>query len=263
MMMFCMSNTSLKFTFLGTGSASQVPVYNCSCPACKRASADSNFIRRPSSAVVESIQGKWLIDSGLTDLTERFTAGELKGILQTHYHADHAQGLLHLRWGINTKIPVYGPIDEVGFADLYKHPGILEFQQGFQPFDIQQFADFSVMALPLEHSRPTVGYLISTPQGASLAYLTDTCGLSEEVLQFLKGLPLQYVVLDCSYPPLDKPQQHNDLTTALKIIEQLAPEQAFLTHIDHKVDTYLMQYPQALPEKVSLAQDGLSVLLKA
>lgn len=252
----------LKFTFLGTGSSSQIPVYNCDCLACQRARKDTQFVRRPSSAVIENASGKWLIDSGLTDLTQRFSANELKGILQTHYHADHAQGLLQLRWGVNARIPVYGPVDEVGFADLYKHPGILDFQPGFAPFDIQTFEGFSVMALPLQHSRPTLGYLISTPNGENLAYLTDTCGLADEVMQFLSALPLRYVVLDCSYPPLECPKQHNDLTTALDILEQLAPEQGFLTHIDHKVDTYILQNPHILPTNTMLAKDGLSVVLR-
>ncbi|NOL49373.1 MBL fold metallo-hydrolase [Pelistega europaea] len=333
-----MQSTALKFTFLGTGSSSQVPVYNCFCPACQRARWDKAFRRRPCSAMIETSAGKWLIDSGLTDLTERFFAYELKGILQTHYHADHAQGLLQLRWGVDATIPVYGPVDEVGFADLYKHPGILDFQPGFTPFEVKRLGDsygFSVMALPLQHSRPTVGYLISSLNGESLAYLTDTAGLSAEVMQFLSSIPLRYVVLDCSYPPSDlspqhdaitkyqpqcdsstdaldghdvgmrnqsvqqshsktsgahsaksrnqtnqdepqgegllsqkddtikqKTKNHNDLWAALDILEQLSPEKGFLTHIDHKVDTYIMQNPHVLPENVALAQDNLSLVLR-
>ncbi|WP_201289320.1 phosphonate metabolism protein PhnP [Pelistega ratti] len=252
----------IKFEFLGTGSSSQVPVYNCSCIACQRAVNDSRYIRRPASAVISDTQGKWLIDSGRMDLTILFAPQALKGIFQTHYHADHAQGLLQLRWGVNVKIPVYGPIDEVGFADLYKHPGILDFQAGFEPFDIRNFGDFSMMALPLEHSKPTVGYLLSTPNGENLVYLTDTIGLREDVLQFLGAIPLKYAVIDCSYPPATEPRNHNDLTMALSLLEVLGAEQSFLTHIDHKLDAYLIENPDVLPEHIALAQDGMSVILR-
>ncbi len=251
----------LIFSFLGTGSSSQVPVYNCDCPACQRARRDETWVRRPCSALIENSHGKWLIDSGLMDLTDRFAPHELKGILQTHYHADHVQGLLHLRWGIGLKIPVYGPMDEVGFADLYKHPGILDFQPGFAPFATQSFPDFSVMAIPLQHSKPTVGYLISTLAGENLVYLTDTCGLADDVMQFLSALPLKYAIVDCVYPPATQPRNHNDLTQALAIVEQLSPEQGFLTHIDHRVDAYLMEHPEALPPDVYLAKDGMQLVL--
>lgn len=253
--------SKLTLTFLGTGSSSQIPVYNCTCIACQRAHQDPRWVRRPCSAVIENTHGKWLIDSGLMDLTTRFAPHELKGILQTHYHADHAQGLLHLRWGVGLKIPVYGPVDDLGFADLYKHPGILDFQLGFQAFDTQRFPGFSVMAIPLQHSRPTMGYLISSLEGENIAYLTDTCGLADDVMQFLSALPLKYAIVDCSYPSATQPRNHNDLTMALEMLEQLAPEQGFLTHIDHRVDAYLMEHPEALPEDVSVAQDGMKLVL--
>ncbi len=41
---------------------------------------------------------------------------------------DHVQGLFPLRWGVGDKIPVYGPPDEQGCDDLFKHPGLLDFQ---------------------------------------------------------------------------------------------------------------------------------------
>ena len=119
----------MRLTLLGTGDARQVPVYGCDCPACRNARADAGLRRRPCSALLECAGQRWLIDSGLVDLCERFPPHSLDGILQTHYHADHAQGLLHLRWGQGLVIPVHGPADPEGLADLYKHPGILDFSQ--------------------------------------------------------------------------------------------------------------------------------------
>ncbi|EGH47080.1 carbon-phosphorus lyase complex accessory protein, partial [Pseudomonas syringae pv. pisi str. 1704B] len=124
----------MRLTLLGTGDARQVPVYGCQCAACTAALNNHDLRRLPCSALIECADQRWLIDSGLTDLTERFPPRSLSGILQTHYHADHAQGLLHLRWGQGLVIPVHGPADPEGLADLYKPPRYPGFQPAIRRF---------------------------------------------------------------------------------------------------------------------------------
>lgn len=243
----------MRLTLLGTGDARQVPVYGCDCPACRNARADAGLRRRPCSALLECAGQRWLIDSGLVDLCERFPPHSLDGILQTHYHADHAQGLLHLRWGQGLVIPVHGPADPEGLADLYKHPGILDFSQPFGAFERRQWGALAATALPLVHSKPTFGYLL---EGASeegtirrLAYLTDTVGLPADSASRLLAAPLDLLVLDCSMPPQERPpRNHNDLTRALECIESLRPRRAVLTHVGHALDAWLLDHPAALPE---------------
>src|SRR5690606_39350396 len=138
----------------------QVPMYNCHCQARQRARLEPRC-KRGACSVALSLDGQqWLIDGGCTDLCERFPAPLLHGILQTHYHADHAQGLLHLRWGKGLTIPVLGPPDPDGLADLYKHPGILDFSRTLSPFETLALDGFSLTALPLQHSKLTYGYLL-------------------------------------------------------------------------------------------------------
>lgn len=86
---------------------------------------------------------------------------------------DHVQGLFHLRWGCGNSIPVYGPADEQGCDDLFKHPGILDFQPPLTPFVSVTLGGLRITPLPLNHSKITHGYLIQSADGA-LAYLTDT-----------------------------------------------------------------------------------------
>ena len=245
----------MRLTILGSGNARQVPVYNCDCAACQRARLDPAWHRGPCCALIECGAQRWLIDSGITDITERFAPGSLSGILQTHYHADHAQGLLHLRWGLGLRIPVHGPDDPQGLADLYKHPGILDFSQPFAAFERRELGELSVTALPLNHSKPTLGYLLEGA-GRRIAYLTDTLGVPEASLSVLRQAPLDLLVLDCSSPPQASPQNHNDLTLALVVIAELKPAHALLTHIGHNLDSWLMDNPAALPAGVSLASDG-------
>jgi len=247
----------MLMTLLGTGDARQVPVYNCSCGACARARREPRYRRGPCSAVLEFEGGRWLIDAGLTDLAERFPPGSLSGVLQTHYHADHAQGLLHLRWGIGLSIPVLGPADPEGLADLYKHPGILDFSRTLTAFAPQDLGGCTVTPVPLQHSRPTLGYVFERA-GRRYAYLTDTVGLPAETTAWLQQRPLDILVLDCSFPPQPAtPRNHNDLTRALEIIRFLPVEQAVLTHIGHDMDAWLMEESASLPEGVRLAHDGL------
>lgn len=246
----------MRLTLLGTGDARQVPVYNCSCAACASARVNPARRRGPCCALIECGTQRWLIDSGLTDLCERFPPHSLSGILQTHYHADHAQGLLHLRWGQGLIIPVHGPDDPEGLADLYKHPGILDFSQPFTAFERRQLGELSVTALPLNHSKLTFGYLLEGG-GRRIGYLTDTLGVPAASAEVLCQQPLDLLVLDCSTAPQPiAPRNHNDLTRALEVALQLQPSETVLTHIGHSFDAWLLEHPDALPAGVSLAFDG-------
>jgi phosphoribosyl 1,2-cyclic phosphate phosphodiesterase len=252
----------MRLTLLGSGDARQVPVYNCQCPACGRAHREPRYRRGPCSALIECGEQRWLIDAGLTDLTQRFAPHSLSGILQTHYHADHAQGLLHLRWGQGLHIPVHGPADAEGFADLYKHPGILDFSQPFSAFEQRQLGALQVTALPLNHSKLTYGYLFEArnQQGLKrrLAYLTDTVGVPADSADFLRQAPLDMLVLDCSMAPQAvAPRNHNDLTRALEVVTLLNPAHCVLTHVGHSLDNWLLEHPAALPAGVSLAYDNM------
>ena len=250
----------MRLTLLGTGDARQVPVYGCQCVACTAALADHDLRRLPCSALIECADQRWLIDSGLSDLTERFPPRSLSGILQTHYHADHAQGLLHLRWGQGLVIPVHGPADPEGLADLYKHPGILDFSQPFAAFERRALGALQVTALPLAHSKPTFGYLFEG-DGQRFAYLTDTVGLPDDTREYLQRAPLDLLVLDCSMPPQPQPpRNHNDLTLALQTIEWLRPGRAVLTHVGHTLDAWLMEHSGQLPGNVVVGRDGITVV---
>lgn len=247
----------MKLTFLGTGDVRQVPVFGCHCSACDAARRNTDLRRRPCSALLEFAGHKLLLDGGITDLAERFKPGELSAIMLTHYHVDHVQGLFHLRWGLGKKIPVYGPEDNNGCADLIKHPGILDFQtplQAFRPFII---GPLTITPLPLQHSKPTLGYLFEY-NGRQLAYLTDTVGLPEATTRFLQSYQQLDLIIDCSEPPRPQPpRNHNDLNLVIEIHHQLQPNTTWLTHLSHQMDEWL--YQNQLPKGLMVARDNLSI----
>lgn len=255
----------LSVRILGSGDAGQVPMWGCYCSACELARQDSRYRRGPCSLEIKTEQGITLIDAGRTDLAERYAFEDIQHIILTHFHMDHVQGLFHLRWSERPdKIPVFRPNDTKGTDDLYKHSGVLDFQTPFEPFVRVKFAGFDLTPLPLKHSRITLGYLIETDE-IKLAYLTDTVGLPDVTRDFLMGglmgRYLDYLILDCSVPPVDTPpRNHNDINIALAIHKELAPQKTILTHIGHKLDCWLMENADQLPENMLIARDGMQVV---
>lgn len=245
----------MRITFLGTGAAGGVPLFGCECAACSAAQKNAALIREPCSALIEAGGTRILIDGGLMDLHRRFAPGELDAILLTHFHADHVQGLFHLRWGKGAAIPVFIPPDPDGCADLFRHPGLLDFrpQAAFAAF---QIGPFKVTPVPLIHSKPTFGYTLELAGGPAFAYLTDTRGLPRETRGFLQTMRPDGLAIDCSFPPADKPRGHNDWPLALDCIAKTDPAQAWLIHISHELDNWLLCEPPALPPRVAVARDG-------
>jgi phosphoribosyl 1,2-cyclic phosphate phosphodiesterase len=200
---------------------------------------------------------RYLLDAGLLNLSCRFPAGSLHGVLLTHFHPDHVQGLFHLRWGTGLQIPVYCPPDSEGCADLYKHPGILQFQpqSAFIPF---MLGDLQVTPLPLKHSKCTYGYLLQR-KGRRIAYLTDTKGLPPRVADLLADQPLHCMVIDCSFPPGSEQQGHNNLDDVLALCACIMPRLTVLTHIGHDLDIWLRAHPDVLPNNLVVGSDGQQV----
>ncbi|CAM5196583.1 hypothetical protein OURE66S_03111 [Oligella ureolytica] len=127
-------------------------------------------------------------------------------------------------------------MDKEGFADLYKFPGILDFSPTLQPFQrLELVPGVEITALPLQHSRPTLGYLIEVTGGKALAYLTDTGGLASEVIELLRDKEVDYLMIDCSFDPTVDYKLHNNLDQALALVPQLQAKEFYLTHIDHSL----------------------------
>ena len=249
----------MRLTLLGTGAAAGLPVYGCECDVCKNARGKPEFRRGPCSALLEFDGRQCLIDAGHHNLTESFPPGSLDSILLTHFHPDHVQGLFHLRWGENCHIPVYTPPDSQGCADLYKHPGILEFRscKKFLSFSL---GELRVTPVPLIHSKPTFGYCFEYGR-KRFAYLTDTKGLPPATTDFLKSQALDLLVIDCTYSPDEMLPGHNNLHDVFDIDSKLCPSQIVLTHIGHDMDVWLTQDGCRLPSSYAVAKDGLEFAL--
>lgn len=250
----------MRLTLLGTGAAGGMPLYGCDCHCCVQAEYEPALGRAPCSALLEWQGKRLLIDGGLMDLHRRFVPGSLEGILLTHFHVDHVQGLFHLRWGRSAPIPVWCPNDSAGCADLLKYPGCLDFRPPLQHGQEWQLGELSITPLDLVHSRPTLGYLFRLGEHR-LAYLTDTLGLPAHSSRFLHALPtLDAVVIDCSFAPGSQGRNHNALEQVLELHDSLRPKQMILTHIGHDFHVWLQQH--ALPNGVTAGWDNMLIELE-
>jgi phosphoribosyl 1,2-cyclic phosphate phosphodiesterase len=247
----------MRLTLLGTGDAGGMPRYGCDCDRCEYVRNNMQHCRRPASALLECDGKRYLIDAGLMDIAERFPAGSLDSILVTHFHADHVQGLFHLRWGTGDKIPVLCPPDTSGCGDLFKHPGILEFRS-LKKYDTFYLGDLKVTPLPLIHSKPTFGYLFEYKQ-QSIAYMVDTKGLPPKVEELLIDKEIDTLIIDTSSPPNVENRNHNNLGETLAIHETLMPKKTVMTHIGHDLDLWLNDNASKLPDEVDIGHDGYRI----
>lgn len=249
----------MKLTFLGTGAAGGVPLWGCGCATCARARIDVTHVRRPNCALVEAGATRLLLDAGVMDIAERFPAGALSAILITHFHADHVQGLFHLRWGMG-ELDVYAPHDAEGCADIYKYPGPLKIRH-LSKFEMFSVGELRVTPVPLVHSKPTLGYCLEH-NGARLAYLSDCRELPPATETFLSAWAPHTICLDCTYPPgTPEPRNHFDLDDAISLSARFTDSAVVLMHINHKLDHWLETHE--LPERITLSRDGETLVCKA
>lgn len=253
---------NLTITFIGTGAVYASPVFGCECLACVRAKKDPSYKRQPASIMVSTPHKNILIDAGhpnLVDIVEKYA---IDTILLTHYHPDHVQGLLHLRWGHESKkITIISPDDPLGFADLYKNHGILDFSQRTQDFKAFSVHGVLFTPLPLRHSKLTHGYLVDYQENA-VVYMTDTVGISKEAVEFLNNYMLNALIIDCTFSPEETAKNHNNLTHVLEVADKLGNPATYLTHIGHGMDTWWLQNHESLGDikpQLYLAKDSLAL----
>ncbi len=251
----------MKLTFLGTGTSQGVPVIACPCPVCQ--STDEHDKRLRTSALVEVDGVNILIDAGPDFRQQMLRANvkQLDGILLTHEHKDHIGGLDDVRafnfvnrkpMDIYAEERVQNALKQeyaYVFADQ-RYPGIPEmnlFNLDGYPFDV---CGVKVQPIRCFHYKlPVFGFRIG-----DLTYITDANFISEEEKEKMVGT--KYLVINALRK--QKHISHFTLGEALKLIEELSPRKAFITHISHQMGFH-EEIMAELPQNVCLAYDGLVV----
>ena len=259
--------TSIRLTFLGTGTSQGGPVIGCDCAVC--CSADARDRRLRTSAMVEVGTKRFIIDAG-PDFREQMLregVSHVTAILLTHKHKDHIGGLDDVRAlnfvdyprAIHT-VHIYGTHDTCGcvrkdydyaFSDNpYRGVPQIELHEfGTEQFDIE---GVNIIPIRGEHSR----FEVTGFRFGRLAYLTDFKSIAEEELQKLQGVEV-LVINALRFEPHDS---HFSVDEALAIVERVAPKRAYFTHMSHDIGLHCIANLR-LPKGVEFAYDGLKIEL--
>jgi phosphoribosyl 1,2-cyclic phosphodiesterase len=145
------------------------------------------------------VDGALAIDAGgLTSALSLPEQQKVETILLTHHHFDHTRDLVTLAANAGyywrKQLIVYAPrytldvvitclLDGKIYTNFLEYPSkekptlILE---SIEPYNRKTIAGYDVLAVPVKHSVPAVGYQITSSEGKSLFYSSDTTvGMSD------------------------------------------------------------------------------------
>lgn len=260
----------MRYTILGCGSSGGVPRIGGNWGLCDPNNPKNERLR--CSLLVQLIDGERktevLVDSSPDVRAQLLRAGvrTLDGVVYTHAHADHVNGIDDLRMiYINRKsrVPVWA--DEPTAKELSRrfdyafrtpaggdYPPILE----LNPIDglIEIEGDAGVIALEpfnVEHgSLACKGFRVG-----DLAYVPDVSGMSSEAWKHLEGLEC-WIVDALQRKPHPS---HSHLEQTLEWIARAAPKRAILTnmHVDMDYEAIAAETPQ----NVDPAYDGMVIAI--
>ncbi len=250
----------MEVTILGTGTSTGIPMIGCPCPVCH--STDPRDNRTRTSAFIEMKGVKLIIDTGPDFRSQLLREGidDVDAVLFTHSHKDHLAGLDDIR-AINyirqKEVFVYAsPFTmerlklEYHYAFEQTYPGVPIVSFHLIEEDVFEFKEVKIELIHgLHGNMPILGFKIN-----DFAYLTDFNFISEEEKDKLRGIKV--MVLNSLHKR--KHYSHYNLEESLAVLEDIKPEKAYLTHLNHWMGKHA-DVEKELPENVKIAFDGLKI----
>ena len=248
----------MKITILGCGSSGGVPLIGGEWGAC-----DPNEPRNRRTRVsilVEQGDTTLLVDTGPDMRQQLLDCGlkKLDAVLYTHEHADHTHGIDELRsinWLTQKPVDIYADARTLSeltqrFDYIFNGTGAGKFYRpAVTSHEIS--APFSVGPINIIPFKQNHGHSHSLGfRFGDFAYSTDIHILDDEVFEALRGVKIWLV--DCVR---EEPHAtHSHLAQTLEWIERVQPDQAYLTHMSHRLDYQTLV--NTLPKGVWPAYDG-------
>jgi phosphoribosyl 1,2-cyclic phosphate phosphodiesterase len=257
-----------EMIIMGTGTSVGVPVAGCRCAVCR--SQNPRNQRTRTGVLIRGPQGEFIIDAGpeLRLQLVREDATLVQAAVFTHAHADHILGLDDLRifgYRMNAAVPLfceetvesqirqvfsYAFTDPATHAHQFAAPK-LRFER-IIPGKVFTLNGLGILPIRLKHGDlPVLGFRIG-----NVAFLTDMSMIPPESKDLLQGLDT--LVIDALRKEPHPTHLHVD--AAVRIIRQIQPKQAYLTHMSHDLDYDSLR--NELPDGIEPAYDGLKIHLR-
>ena len=231
----------MKVRILGSGTSSGVPRIGNDWGACDPSEPRN---RRTRAAILVEHEGtRILVDTG-PDMREQLLAadvGVVDAVIWTHAHADHVFGIDDLRQIYHARgNPVPGYARAGTAAALRRQFGyVFEGAGGYPPtVDLRPLSDdltignIRVRVADQPHGSITSAGLRFEAGQRSVGYATDVSGMTDDLRGLYAGLDVWIVDALRRRPH----PSHADLPTVLGWIDELAPQQAALIHMDQSMD---------------------------
>jgi len=258
-------STKCVITLLGTGTSQGVPVIGCHCPVCRSTDPRDNRLR--TSAMVETAGCRFIIDAGPDFRVQmlREDVSHITAILLTHKHKDHIGGIDDVRALNFVDYPHIHTVDIYATASTldcvrkdYDYAFFTERYRGVPEIKLhtidpeQSFNIGGVEIVPIRGRH--AHFEVTGYRFGDVAYMTDFKEIDDSEIAKLKGVKV-LVVNALRYTPHDS---HFSVSDALAVIEKVAPERAYLTHMSHEIGLHSEAQKQ-LPEGVYFAYDRLKI----
>jgi ribonuclease BN (tRNA processing enzyme) len=234
------------------------------------------------------IDEKLVIDAGGLTSSLPFSAQlKLKAILLTHQHYDHIKDIPAI--GMNfalqeTSINVYSISTVYNVLTTHMLNGSLypKFQEWpeakpaikfsiIEPYQTQQFDGYNILAVPVNHSVPTIGYQVTSHSGKSVFYTGDTGpGVAECWKHISPHLLIIEVIASNKYEDFAKEVGH--LTPSLLKEELISFQklknylpQIITVHmspfIEKEIKVEIVALAEELNSSITLAYEGMQLHL--
>ncbi len=255
--------TKLKITIMGSASSFGTPAAGGFWGDCDPAEPKNTRLR--ASILVQSATTNLIVDTSY-DLRQQLTTHKvqkLDGVLISHAHSDHINGLDELRvisYHNNRLVDLYSneetifkmrqlwvhPFEDT-FDGLYKaftNPQVIE---AGKPFTV---GDLEILPFNQDHGTCTsLGFRFG-----KFAYSIDVLRLDEMALKMLEGIDV-WVVDAGAYKK--EAQTHATVEQVMTWIERIKPKMTYLTDLSTRMDYKTLC--GELPPHVRPAYDGLVI----
>ena len=228
------------------------------------------------------------IDAGGLTSSLSFPAQQkLKAILLTHEHYDHIRDVPAIAINFflkGTTINVYStqPVYDALTTYLLNgrlYPKFLEQPPGkptikfiiVEPYKLEQIEGYSILAIPVNHTTPTVGYQVTSPDGKTMFYTSDTGpGLTDCWGHVSPQLLITEVTVPDKYR--EWAEQSGHLTPALlrqeltsfRQLKSYLPQVVVVhmnPYLEKEIEAEVAAVAQALDSQITLAYEGMQLRL--